>query len=282
LSAAVGSPDRSLAATLIAVSPNDATLPLLAPLMSDADREVRRSAAAAVRDISARAARSPAFRAVFDGFLASAARSYTEHRLSAVLDAILAAGAKPGPALRAVLLDAGEPVHWALRSAIRRSSGPGSRRRALAAAGYPALASAAAARLMAADPPAEHDDALRAWPMLVSPDRRRALRRCDAGALPSPSAVGQLSEEARMGLVRLLGLVRIDSRELERRLIVLASDPCVRVSSAAERALARSLARSTRPRVRTRPVSLGRAGVPGVRITRVPGGPASEPRPTRR
>ncbi len=239
---------RAIACEIAAFSPSPGGVAALRAVLLDASPLARRSLCRALGTLVVAPRLSEETRLSLDSLLAHAAETYPDHRLPALPGALLATARAPGPNVRAILTDTDQPIHMTLRAALRRARFEGSRAAAVACLAFDPLASAALDRLTQPDSAAEHDGALRAWAMLINPARRRRLARATPGVLPTRELGETLSEEARLGLVRWTIATPMRPAERRDRLGALASDACLRVSVAAERALARQEAAAGRER----------------------------------
>lgn len=239
---------RAIACEVAAFSPSPGGVAALRAVLLDTSPIPRRALCRALGKLVAAPRLSEETRRSLDALLAHAAETYPDHRLPALPGAILTMARVPGPKVRAILTDTDQPIHMTLRAALRRARFEGSRAAAVAALAFDPLASAALDRLTQPDSATEHDGALRAWALLINPARRRRLARATPGVLPTRELGESLSEEARLGLVKWTIATPMRPAERRDRLGALAADPCLRVSVAAERALARQEAAAGRER----------------------------------
>lgn len=237
---AEASPDSQRIACFLAASrPTPIAVDALARALDVTEPGARRELCRALARLAADASPNLPWWDAFDRLIAHAAERYDRNRLPATLGALLSLARHPGPLVRSVLTDPNQHAHLALRGALRRARFPGARAAAIACLAYDPLASAALDRLAQPDAPEEHDASLRAWHLLINPARRRRLARATSALLPPADALDALSDEARLGLVKWTGTLPMPANERRSRLLCLASDPELRVSVAAERALAR-------------------------------------------
>lgn len=237
---AEASPDsQGIACFLAASRPTPIAVDALARALDVTEPGARRELCRALARLAADASPNLPWWDAFDRLIAHAAERYDRNRLPATLGALLSLARHPGPLVRSVLTDPNQHAHLALRGALRKARFTGARAAAVACLAYDPLASAALDRLAQTDSPEEHDAALRAWHLLINPARRRRLARATSALLPPADALDALSDEARLGLVKWTGALPMPANERRSRLLCLASDPELRVSVAAERALAR-------------------------------------------
>ncbi len=245
--------DRAVACEVVLLSPCAPAIAPLRALLNDPDPQARLALCRALAAFGRSLRPAHSAWAAFDALLAHAAETYPEHRLPALPGALLAAARSPGPEVRRILTDTDQPIQMTLRAALRRARFEGARAAAVACLAFDPLASAALDRLTQTDDVAEHELALRAWPLLINPARRRRIARATPGVLAPAHFADSLSDEARLGLVKWCVATPMRPAERRERLVALAADPCLRVSVAAERALARQEVAAGRDPARARP-----------------------------
>ncbi|MHC4711038.1 MAG: hypothetical protein ACYTA3_11625 [Planctomycetota bacterium] len=185
----------------------------LVTLLSAPDNEVQRRAGEALVAVVVEHAGTDGRRPVdpvtarrLDEAIAEATVPDRDRRLD---DALLAAAIlanRPGPALQRILADPDHPVLFALRGAVARTDRPLVRSNMLRWMIDPVLGGPVRRSMHRIRGPQQLADLLSAGHLLLSPRRRRAMRRVDRpGRLPADPAGGAaLPGPAQVGLVRMI------------------------------------------------------------------------------
>lgn len=185
--------------------------------MLDPRPELRSHAQEVVRAFAARAGALPELeRAALRELIGELAATWEHHRCASVLEAaivLLGPGVRgrrnTGCRLRQWFAKGDEPGHAAMRSLLRRLEGAEARVRAWEWLGGDEAGAASSERVSWAKTIDEHEQLLARGHLVERPSRRRRVRMVAIkperrGLLPSPEEAGQLSVDARRGLVRVL------------------------------------------------------------------------------
>src|SRR5262249_54303133 len=135
--------------------------------------------------------------------------------------------------------DPKQASHPALRSWLRRSGGPLSRRRAWEWMSRPPFAAVAIERLARAESVAEHESVLRECYLIENPARANNVALIPVreagrgGPLPDEAASAELSTSARRGLARLASGLRAPESIVVQMFSPMLTDPdpAVRLSA---------------------------------------------------
>lgn len=236
---------RRSAAVLAGLAPATHDLCRRLPIiLADTDPGVVEAAEQALTELAARAGRSsPEDRTAIERIVIDAMAGFDQHRRRAVLlagiqllgtPAALAAAASVGADW---LADASHPAQLAIRSLIRRGSGPALTRAALVWLRLPAQAPACRDRLLRAGAVEEHEAVLSSAHLLAHPERRRALRQRplsdqDGTWKLDARTVARLPLEARRHVPRLLGALPLDAASSSEAVLASYADesPLVRLA----------------------------------------------------
>ncbi|MHC4773661.1 MAG: HEAT repeat domain-containing protein [Planctomycetota bacterium] len=185
----------------------------LVPLLSGSPDEVKRRAGEALVAVIVHHA-GPDGRRLLDAVtaraidetIAGAAVPDRNRRLDEVLLGAAILAGRPGPALGRILADPDHPVLFALRGVVARTGHRLVRSNMLRWLADPVLGGAARRSIHRIEGPQQLADLLGAAHLLLSPRRRRAIRRVDRpGRLPpDPAGAASLPEPAQVGLVRMI------------------------------------------------------------------------------
>jgi HEAT repeat protein len=185
----------------------------LVALLSAPDDEVQRRAGEALvavvvehAGVDGRRPLDPMTARRIDAVIAGASAPDRDRRLDDVLLAVAILANRPGPALQRILADPDHPVLFALRGVVARTDRPQVRLNMLRWMIDPVLGGPARRSMHRIRGPQQLADLLSAAHLLLSPRRRRAMRRIDRpGRLPAdPAAGAALPGPAQVGLVRLI------------------------------------------------------------------------------
>jgi hypothetical protein len=220
---------RRLAARLGRERPRIALIRAAADLLWDRDDAVVAEAEATLEHTAGRwADLDDQERDALDQALSSLARRFPEHRRRGVLRAALAVADRAGQAVSAWLSEGDEASLMALRSEMKRSeSGVADRPRLVRVLGVPALAPAAADRLLDPATAEAHEASLELAPLLLSRGRAAALRRLKdpLRTLPAQSDLEGLSMGARLGALTWAAAVPSPSGKRAAALWEMLLDP---------------------------------------------------------
>jgi hypothetical protein len=215
-------------------------LPHLVALLGSSVDDIQRRAGEALLAVvihhagpDGRQLRDPATARAIDGVVAAAAVPDRRRRTDEVLLAAAILANRPGPALRRVLADADHPALFALRGAVARIDNRAVRANLLRWIAHPVLGGQAQRWLHRVQGPQWLADLLGPGHLLLSPRRRRALRRVDRPGrlLPDPAGATALPEPAQSGFVRLLRALPLPAPERRERLAdcIALSSPIARL-----------------------------------------------------
>ena len=242
---------REGAATVVTQCAEAVMLPLAVDLLSDADESVVRAAEAAVLAV----ARASGESVEIEAELARAAAAYEHHRKRSIVE--LAIQRLPAGVASDVVRERSPLARWvcgtdspasgAVRSVLRSSSDPETRKRAFDLLVVDGLVPAAADRLNRPAQPAEHVAVLSASHLVGNPRREKALRaiapnRADeraGGILPALNVAVKLNEPARAGIPVLSGAMKLPAPARSAWTNAFINDASARVRWRAVRACAR-------------------------------------------
>jgi HEAT repeat protein len=201
-------------------------LPHLVAMLSASNEDIQRQAGEAVlavviqhAGLDGRRLRDPAAARAIDGIVAAAAMPQRRRR--------------PGPALRRVLADPDHPALFALRGAVGRTSRHAVRVNLLRWIAHPVLGGQAQRCLHRVRGTHWLADLLEPGHLLLSPPRRRALRRVDRPVqlLPDLTTAAALPEPVQSGLVRLIRALPLPASDRRERLAdcIALSSPIARL-----------------------------------------------------
>ncbi|MHC4220448.1 MAG: HEAT repeat domain-containing protein, partial [Planctomycetota bacterium] len=149
---------------------------------------------------------APALARRLDDAVAGAAVADRRRRVDEVLLAAAILANRPGPALQRILDDPDHPSLFALRGVVARTDSRAVGSNMLRWLIHPVLGSQVQRWMHRISGPQQLGDLLSAYHLLLTPRRRRAMRRVDRpGRLsPDPAAAAMLPPPAQAGLVRLI------------------------------------------------------------------------------